>query len=72
MSDLNLRGVSQELVRRLKVRAAEKDMTLRDYCVMVLDAGVESRSGPVILRAEAPRVVVEDKPAWEPDIYSQE
>lgn len=36
MSVLNLRGVPEELVRSLKVRAAQRGVSLREYCVECL------------------------------------
>jgi plasmid stability protein len=37
MSDLNLRGVKEELIKRLKVEAAVLGRTLRDHCVLILE-----------------------------------
>ena len=42
MADLNLRGVSADLIRKLKSDAALAGMTLRDHCIVKLRGTHES------------------------------
>jgi hypothetical protein len=37
MADLNLRNVTEELVKGLKMEAARRGTTMREYCVLVLE-----------------------------------
>jgi plasmid stability protein len=42
MADLNLRKLPEWLIKRLKVQAAERDLTLRAHCIELL-AGIQSQ-----------------------------
>jgi predicted DNA binding CopG/RHH family protein len=37
---INIRGISKDLIRELKVEAAKRGLTLRDYIIQMLDAAV--------------------------------
>lgn len=52
MSDLNIRNVEPGLVKRLKVRAAERGVTLRELVVGMLGDGLGA--GTDSARAERP------------------
>jgi plasmid stability protein len=52
MADLNIRGVSDELVAALKVDAAARRRTLKEHCIALLSAAPREQ-------AEAPKAIAQ-------------
>lgn len=70
MAQLNLRGLSEGLVRRLKVEAAGLNRSLRDHCAILLGDQGEAEREEVVMKPVVPtgpvlgpkeKVVVEKK-----------
>jgi len=41
VAELNLKNIPEELKRELKVRAAQEDVTLRDFILETLEAAIK-------------------------------
>lgn len=54
MAQLNLRGLSEGLVRRLKVEAAGLNRSLRDHCAILLGDQGEMEREEVVMKPVVP------------------
>ena len=84
--DLNIRGIDEGLVLRLKVRAAREGRTLREVCIELLGGETGPRrqvvepeeSAPTVVeqskvkKMEAPPVVVESLPSKVVDAVAEQ